>query len=100
MLAVHHDFPLETARQLKTFQKDVSWIEVSFARITIAAVLVVVARIVLVPGGAGTTPQFDPGHLYVSCVVALQISRIRIKVHKTPPSLVRLAVVRGPRPRR
>jgi hypothetical protein len=73
VIAVDHDLPFETARQLKTFEKHVSWIEVSFARIAIpvASVLVAVARVFLFAIEAGTAPQFDPGHVYVARFVAL-----------------------------
>ncbi len=86
VIAVHHNLPFETARQLKTFEKHVSWVQVSFARVTIAIVLVTVARSILFASRTWTAPQFDPRHLYVSRLVPIQISRIQIKVHKAPLS--------------
>ena len=45
----------------------------SFARVTIpiAIVLVALARIVRFAIGAWTSTQFNPGHVYVACFVAL-----------------------------
>jgi hypothetical protein len=98
MITVEHDLAFRTSRQFEAIKEWVSRIVgVSFACITIPSIFVAIARIVLVTGGAWTTPQFDPGHVYVPRFVALQISRIKIKTHKTPPTLI--SGSRGPQPK-
>jgi len=88
VITVEHALAFRATRQFETGEEWVSRIiDVSLARITIAAILVAVARIVLLASRAWTAPQFDPRHVYVSRIVALQISRIEIMIHKTPPSL-------------
>jgi hypothetical protein len=90
-IPVEHNLAFRTPRQFEAVQECVSRIiGASFARvmIPIATVLVAVARVVLFTTGAWTAPQFNPRHVDVSRFVALQISQIKIKVQKTPPSLI------------
>src|SRR5947209_18843441 len=88
MIAIDHDFAFKSARQFEALNEDISWIDVPVAwiTITIANVVIAVACVALLAIGAGPAPHFDPRHLYVACFVALQISRVKIKIHKTPPS--------------
>jgi hypothetical protein len=88
-ITVEHELAFRAPRQFEAVNEWVSRIiAVSFVRVTIpiVTVLVALARIVLFAIGAWTAPQFDPGHVYVSRFVALEVSRIKIMVHKTPPS--------------
>jgi hypothetical protein len=79
---VSHDLAFRAAGQFDAVEEHVSWIDVSFTRIAIARVLVAVVSVVRFAIRARPAPQFDPGHVDVSRLVALHITRIRIMVHK------------------
>jgi hypothetical protein len=71
---VEHELAFRAPRQFEAVNEWVSRvIAVSFARVTIpiVTVLVALARIVLFAIGAWTAPQFNPGHVYVARFVAL-----------------------------
>jgi len=91
VLAIEHDFAFKPARQLEAVDKRVSRIDISFARVTIANVLVAVAHVVLFAIEARLIAHLNPRHLHVANVLAA-ISISGVKVHHTTPSSKKLAI--------
>jgi hypothetical protein len=69
-IAIHHDLPLQSARQFETMEEDISRIVISFASVSITATNVAtVARIVWFAITSRLTLQFNPRHLDVADVI-------------------------------
>jgi hypothetical protein len=91
VLAIKHDLALKPARQLEAVDKRVSRIDISFARVTIANVVVAVAHVVLFAIEAWLIPQVNPRHLHIADLIAA-ISISEVKVHNRSPSPTKLAI--------
>jgi hypothetical protein len=64
VISVEHNLAFRAPRQFETVKEHVAWIiGASFARVMIPAILVTVARVIFFASGAGTSAQFDPGHV-------------------------------------
>jgi hypothetical protein len=70
VIAIHHDLPLEAARQFEAFEEDISRIAISFASVPIAVTHVAtVAGIVRFAITSRFMKRLDPRHLDVPDVI-------------------------------
>ena len=91
VIAIHHDLAFESARQFEAVEEHISRIEISFASVPIANVLVAVANVVLFAIETRLIAHVNPGHLDVANVIAA-ISISGIKVHNRTPSPTKFAI--------
>ena len=70
VIAIHHDLPFESARELEPLHERLSRIEVSFASVTVAVTnAVAVVKVVLFAVRSWRTTQLSPRHLNVADVI-------------------------------
>jgi hypothetical protein len=80
VIAIDHDLPFESARQLQIVEEGIARVVVPFASVAIpiANMFSAIARVVLDSVRARTAAQFDPRHLDVADVV-VSVTRIEIE---------------------